>query len=98
RLHPILDGLARLVPFGSEPPVGDALAKLREQTDVSQSTERDRYTPGMLLGIDAVNCLATAGLVRRGAPLASLAACGEPSGRGWPISARPPPLPAPVKD
>jgi cyclophilin family peptidyl-prolyl cis-trans isomerase/HEAT repeat protein len=98
RLHPILDGLARLAPFAAEPPVGDALAKLRELTDVSRSTERERYTPGMLLAIDAVNCFAAAGLVRRGAALATLAACGEPSGRGWPLWARRQLLAAAVKD
>jgi cyclophilin family peptidyl-prolyl cis-trans isomerase len=84
RVHAVLEAVPRLGKWMREPEVRAALAKLREATDVRESSVSQRYTPEVLRPIDAVHCLTTAAFVRAGAPLAELRACGEKSGRGFP--------------
>ncbi|MFH0900625.1 MAG: peptidylprolyl isomerase [Pseudomonadota bacterium] len=89
RVHPVLEGLARLASRVAEPEVAKVLQRLYESTNTAESTVKERYTPAILRSIDAVNCLAAAGLVRAGSgSLAMVTACGEASGAGWPRSER----------
>jgi cyclophilin family peptidyl-prolyl cis-trans isomerase/HEAT repeat protein len=87
-VHPILEGLERLGPHAKELAVQTMARTLFLSTDVSESTERQRYTPKVLVTIDAVNCAAAALCVRGGEPLSKLASCGEDRGAGWPIFLR----------
>jgi cyclophilin family peptidyl-prolyl cis-trans isomerase len=78
--HPVLEALRLLEPQTlDEPQIAELFLELAVPTG---GTPEERRV------LDEVACLRASAAVRGGGPYAPLLACGEPSGRGWPIFKR----------